>query len=437
MFGFISKLFLVVEMLTEIFLAVKRLLVPQKTLTRGSAKIINVRVITTHCGVLQFAVRHDEIVISLKKNILDAIGESDEDILMQMKLIRSKTGKVLGDFEYLDVLQVKSNEEFVLSYHRSEHVDNEDDLFAPGPCHDEIYAKTSHLIATIVEPAANFDYLLRLDDLKKLFVTLAQECAHVIAMHPHSMKLIMFYRQKMFNYIKTHEDVFKVMCQLGFSPEKVTTALLLNANNYKMTLDWLIDNVKYREVAATRSSKSPRTSSISSNRRNSILSSKFDPASATITERVDGLLEIVRFYAEKDEPVSLDYLSEMIYMGYEVDAAREALRLTKNNIGASCAHIAGEQSPSIMEFRRGISHSSQIYKDLLESADVQEVLSLPESFVSFITFIDKRAFLEAPNSNFYDLMEHIVDSYHEQKHSLAVNQFNNSLIPISALSAPT
>ncbi|KAG5671167.1 hypothetical protein PVAND_001379 [Polypedilum vanderplanki] len=416
-------------MFTELLSSIRNLLWSSRIVNNSSTQLI--KVITSNFGVFIFQIEKHEILLYIKKLFLNAIDETDEEKLLQMKLIHVRTGKELNDFESLEVLKIKSNEEFILIFYRNK--ENEEN-FHHGPKYDEIYSKTKILPTNPnqMRPIANFNYILRQDDLKKIFITLAQECAYIIGIHSYSNKLINFYRQKIHNYISTRKDVFKVLCHLGFPKKHVERALKLSANNYKIALDWLIDNVKYHETTET----SPRLSLTSSNRRYSILSSKFNPNDSTISERVEGLLEIVNFYSEKDEAVFIDYLTSMIFMGYEIDEAREALTLTNNNIGAACAYLAGESNPSILELRRGLSNSSHIYKSLMNSSQVQELLSFPESFVYFLTFIDKRQFeWETFEHSYGDIMEYIVNLYHEEKHSLAVNQFNNSLIPISALSA--
>lgn len=424
-------------MFSQIFTSVKNFLTFQPHKSASSVvKLLNIKVISKDFGILIINVPHNEIVIYFKRIILDNIEMNDDDLIIEMKLIRVKTRKVLTDSEYFDRLNVKTNEEFILTFCRKSYTNLEllpENL--TGPADSEIHAKTFHLRNSHLKPVYRIEWLLGRDDMRKIYITLAQECAYIIGLQPFSNKLIKFYRQKIHNCIKHKESAFNVMCQLGFPADKVTYALRLKANNHKLALDWLIDNVKHQEAVA-RSSKSPRASLISSNRRNSILSSKFTSAS-TINERIDGLLEIVKFYSEKDEPVYMNYLKIMIFMGYDVDEAREALRIVRNNIGAACDYLAKDESPSVMELRNGISTSSLIHKKLIESPKVQWLLSFPETFIYLVNYLDTGFYeWETSAHNNIEYMQYIIQLYHEEKHSLAVNQFNNSLIPISAVSAP-
>lgn len=269
--------------------------------------------------------------------------------------------------------------------------------------------------------------------MRKIFVTLAIESAHQLSVTPFADKLVAYYRLQIQYYIKHCKNVVEVMVQLGFPKRDVKRAMKLKASNPTAALDWLIAN----EVVSNGNHdtfKSPRSSS---QRRASILSSTYEPT-GNILSRVNGLLEIVKFYAEKDELVDQDNLETMVSMGFKVNEAHEALRITRNNVGAATQYLHGDKNPSITELRDGVSKTSQIRKKFLESAQIQQSLSEPHAFAFYITFLDDPLQLNAWKSfsGFGELMTHIIIKYHEEKYVLATNQFNGSHLPISALSAP-
>lgn len=407
---------------------------------RGS---LNLRIVSRKVGVFVITVPIDEIGLYVKQCAFNsALERADGSIsttnfnefLSKFKLLRMRNKKELDDTSSLSGLS--NNEEFLLVTRR-EYLNYEllNGAEIAGPSDSKIYQKTSHLPKVHTTPIYKVNWLLIHDDMRKVIVTLAQECAWLLAPTIYANKLINFYRQRIHNYIKHNDDAFSVMCRLGFPSEQVKLALKLKANNYRQALDWLIDNVK-QDVEADPS-KSPRSSSISSNRRGSILSSSFEFATNT-NECVDGLLEIVKFYSEKDEPVFEENIKQMIYIGFDVDEAREALRVTRNNVGAACAHLLGDKSPSVLELRNGISRTSEVYKKIVEEAKILLHLGSPQTFIFLVNTLNKPSQSLGWDvfSSYGDLMHHLVHLYHDEKHTVAVNQFNNSKIPLSALSCP-
>lgn len=407
-------------------------------------KMLIIRIITKRMEVL-ITVPENENGLYVKQCALGALEERADDSflskkfdesLSNLKLMRVKNNQELHDSDILSSLKLSDNEEFLLTMRR-EYVNYEefDALKFRGPTWNDVLLRTSHLPPISHKPIFRIGWFFMHDDMRKVVISLAQECAYLLAPTVYADKMIKYYRQRITNYVKHHDDVSAVLCQLGFSSDHVEFALKLNANNYRLALDWLIDNVKNPEQPSTTSS--PRTSLISSNRRGSILSSSFESAQ-TINERVDGLLEIVSFYAEKDEPVYEGHIKSMIWMGFDIDDAREALRMTRNNVGAACAYLLGDNNPSILELRNGMSHSSEVYKAVMAEPNIQIHLATARSFLFLVGILKNPSQAMGYDifSSHGELMHHLVHLYHEEKHCVTVNQFNNSHIPISALSAP-
>ena len=371
------------------------------------------------------------------------ILHSQEDgIVGSFKMTRVKTRKEIRDFDVVSNLSVANNEEFMLDHYRIPASDPHR-WYPPGPTLKQIQAATKKVPPSKPQmPLVDISYLLLDDDMRKVFITLAQECAYVLGTTPLADKLIKYFRYRMHYYIKHHENAIKVMTQLGFAKDKVEKAMKLKANNTRAALDWLIDNQPRPEIDenvfnSARSSNTPRSSLITSARRDSILSSSFEPTGDT-EDRINGLLEIVKFYSDMDEIVYDMNIHQMARMGFDDEVAHEALRVTRNNIGAAVAHIQGESNPSITELRTGFSASSKIKQQFMESPEVQLSLSNPRSFLLYINILDKPSQANSwnPLSDIGELMTHIIITYHEEKHISATNQFNESRFVISALSAP-
>lgn len=409
---------------------------------KSSTDSYNFKIITIHDGSFKVTVSQNETVFDMKNIIYLFMIESDEDfpykdgdtndVLTSMKLIRTKTKRLLKDSDHLGRLNLKNNEEFVLTFCRPFNSLPQTSKILPGPTLDEIIEKTKNFPHIKPLPVYNINHLFRQDDLRKIFITLAKEAAYILCTKPHSLKVLQYYRDKVNKYMNKYENAYKVMYKLGFSQDNVKQAMKLNANNYKLALDWLIDNVK--QYDNLRLSKSPRPSLIS-NKRTSILSSSFDLASATISDRLDGLLGIVEFYAEMDEQVSGVNLEKMVQMGYNEKEAHEALRIIRNNIGAACEYIADDTSGSIMDLRVGLDLSCPIYDILMKTPDLQQLLSFSESFIYFNKLLEDHMIEWDPEEKNGQLLRRIIIKYHEEKHSLVTNQFNSPTKPASSSSS--
>lgn len=367
-------------------------------------------------------------------------GISD-NVINSFRMTRTMTKKFVDDFETLQKLKVQNGEEFLLLVNRWPLGDPIDYMYLNGPTDEEILNRTSSIKQTPTSPPTfKVTPMLMQDDMRKVFVTLALECAFVLGMTPLADKLISYFQKRIHYYIKNHKNAEKVMVQLGFKENVVKHALKLKAFNYRLALDWLIENetsVGFETVNATESPRASNTQRTSSSRNNSILSSKYLTPTRNC-DRVDGLLEIVKFYADKDELVYEENIDEMVSMGYEGDEAREALRLTRNNIGAAIAQIHGDKSPSITELRNGFSSLSPLRHKILESPQILKSFMDPQAFCLYINILDNPTQANAwnPTSEVGELLTHIIITYHEEKHATAQNQFNGSRVPISALSSP-
>lgn len=422
--------------------------VPQVTVT---SNVLLLRIVTTKYGMVLVKAPSDENFRFLKKEALEMLvksekfpfafitSEFDDDMLARFKLLRVSTRKEVDDNENLKVLKVKNLEEFFLMIKRPPVIHSLEEQNLAGPTMEQISAKTSSIKQTLdIPPAFRPEDLLLEDDMRKVFITLAEEAAYVIGAMPIADNLIAFYRQRILNYIKNHKNAEKVMVQLGFPSDRVRYAIQLKADNYKLALDWLIENETSSGYDEDYSpTLSPRTSYITSVRRDSILSTKYEPTNRTV-DRINGLLEIVRFYADKDELVYEDSIVGLVVMGYEADVARDALRVTRNNIGAAIAHIHGDRNQSITELRHGLSASSHVREALLESSQVQLTFDKPQFFALYINILDNPSQANSWNvfSDIGDLMKHVIIKYSEEKCYIALNQFNESRLLISALSAP-
>ena len=434
----------------------------------SNVRILKLTVFTTKGRVVTIEVKETEYGRNVKMEALNKFSQitdlpyfSVSGITEQMasffKLIRMSNKKIIEDLQVLEELKVVNNEQFLMVVKRLP-IDENENTTVVSPTEQQIMEKTDHLprppeSPTPASPKLLFE-LVKLNnielDVKRIFITLAQESAYVLAMTPYADKIILYYRQKILNYIKHHNDVSKVLCTLGFSSETVKIALKLKANNSKLALDWLIENEsvdfdnsilineRLSSLRSTpRSSTDSYNDSITSARRDSILSSKYKP-SRMYKDLIDGLLEIVRFYSEIEQIIPEESLKLLTRMGFELENAREALTVTHNNKPAAVEWLLGCRNLSLTEFSQGFTPNSIIRKIILESDEVQESLANPKIFCTFISVLNHPSptNMWSIDPEIGSLMQHIVMTYHEEKNYVAINQFNDSKYPVSALSAP-
>lgn len=424
------------------------------TIVAPDKKNLKLKVAMTTYGIAVIKVANSEVGRCIKKEALEIFAQSakfpfastsegiNDNMIAKFKLIRVKTKMEVEDFEYLKNINVQNNEEFLMIARRSKVDDSLIGENLAGPTEFQIREKTSAVKKSPSSPPIfRINEMLQNDDMRKVFITLAREAAYVLGMSPYADNLIAFYRQRILNYIKNHKNAEKVMVQLGFALDRVQYAIKLKADNYKSALDWLIDNETssgYHDDHDIESPKSSaRASCVTSARRDSILSAKYEPTNQ-MKDRIDGLLEIVNFFAEKDELVYEDNIFDLIVMGYDVEVARDALRITRNNVGAAIAHIHGDENRSITELRHGLSASSKIREQILASPQIQLSLNNPKFFALYINILDNPTQVNSwySYSDIGTLMKHIIIKFHEEKYISAANQFNGSRLPISALSSP-
>lgn len=414
--------------------------------TSSVRDILQLKVVSSKIGIVFVEISNIENGKTLKKICLENILQSGDSLpadtpddindafLDNFKLIRVKTKKEFGNSEVLMEMEVENGEEFFLITRRAVADDPMEKLNLSGPTQFMIDQRTAKLPKSRPHPPPfNINDMLMQDDMRKVFVTLAQESARVLGLTPFADSLIA-YRQRIHNHIKNDKNAIQVMVKLGFRESSVLHAMKLTANHYKLALDWLIQNETSTGTDESLSNE-PRTSmTVTSARRKSILSSTFSPLT-NAKDRIDALLEIVHFYAEKDEVVYDENIALMKSMGYDTETSQEALRITRNNVASAVAFILGDDNPSIIELRCGLAMSSTVRQKFMESPEILTSLSKPRFFSLYVSVLDFPSQYWNPYSDIGSLMTHIIVTYQEEKHFNATNQFNQSRLSISALSA--
>jgi hypothetical protein len=164
----------------------------------------------------------------------------------------------------------------------------------------------------------------------------------------------------------------------------------------------------------------------------------------SIKDKVEGLLEIVRFYSDRnDESNGLqDSINTLINMGFQMEEIQKALRITCNrNPSANYSHAAVcewllENSSTSQNSNNALREScfveKHILKILLSTPQIQMSLSSPKFFIAYCSMLENYSSL---NIFFNDiesqnLLQHILRTYHEER--IYFHNFSN---PSSSLSS--
>ena len=92
-------------------------------------------------------------------------------------------------------------------------------------------------------------------DLRKILSEIAKYSAYILGSLPFGEKLIKYYRQKIIMSLYNHQDIVKLLVDMGFSRENVLRALKLHGNNYTLALDWLVENVSKSSIEPLESTE--------------------------------------------------------------------------------------------------------------------------------------------------------------------------------------
>lgn len=135
---------------------------------------------------------------------------------------------------------------------------------------------------------------------------------------------------------------------------------------------------------------------------------------------MEGLLEIVRYYSDKNEEANglEDTINTLINLGFPMSEIEQALRASRNNSTAACEWLLeNSSSQNSSALRESIFVESHILRILLKSPQIQMSLSSPKFFISYCSMLENYSSL---NIFFNDLesqslLQHILRTYHEER----------------------
>lgn len=188
------------------------------------------------------------------------------------RLIRSSTKVAFKDIHSILNSHVQNGEEFLLISKRTDgniqHVMNVQ--HSHGPTEKEILSRTRHL--PLIRSSISAGLNLSMDsaffqsdlqhDLRKILSEIAKYSAYILGSLPFAEKLIKYYKQKILMSLNNHQDIVRLLTEMGFSRKNVLRALKLQGNNYSLALDWLVENVEKEDDAVAEEEEGQSNNSL-------------------------------------------------------------------------------------------------------------------------------------------------------------------------------
>lgn len=229
----------------------------------SSADLLYLRIVNTRLGIISLQVSYFDSGLQIKEKAIKKLEASHSpslpfsDDIHCYKLVRSSTQRTFRDYDSILGSNVKNLEEFLmLSRRANSAIDNLLKAHSRGPTEKEILMKTKHL--PLIASAQSTTLNMSMDtaffqgdlqhDLRKILSEIAKYSAYILGTLPFAEKLIKYYRQKILMGLYNHQDIIKLLVDMGFSQENVLRALKLHGNNYSLALDWLVDNVSKTSI---------------------------------------------------------------------------------------------------------------------------------------------------------------------------------------------
>ncbi|XP_035779604.1 ubiquitin-associated domain-containing protein 1-like isoform X2 [Anopheles albimanus] len=386
-----------------------------------------------------------------------------EELADRYRLIRAQNKLVFADDDLLDTADVRDYEEFLLVAKRIETLLIEEGL--KGPTSAEILTATRHIpLSRINQASVNFNLgMLQGDDLhqdlRRIIVSLSKASAFVVGAGPCAEKLITLFQQRLINRKRHQISSIETLLEMGFSLDKINQALQITKNVFPAAIDWLIQHDSTAKLFNCDRSASPGSSlsatastaphNPNTNNRRKVSDADNDSGSLstpsstresideveeekdTFTrkqENVAKLLEIVRLYSEKSVEADPDLLLSISEMGFDESSVREALVATHNSKSAACEWLLGNRAKSVQGLKDEHPVESPILRVLMASPQVQISLGNPRMFIALISMLDNYSTMTMwfTDNDTSSVLGHILRTYHEEKHILAINQFNNA-----------
>ncbi|XP_050087446.1 ubiquitin-associated domain-containing protein 1 isoform X2 [Anopheles aquasalis] len=439
----------------------------------GTDQKVSLKIISPRGGMVDVVVCRTTNGRQLKMHSLEKFASNSftmphfssnlDELADRYRLIRAQNKLVFRDDDLLVAADVRDYEEFLLVAKRIETPHIEEGL--KGPSSAEILTATRHIpLSRINQASVNFNLgMLQGDDLhqdlRRIIISLSKASAFVVGAGPCAEKLITLFQQRLINRKRHQISSIETLLEMGFSLDKINQALQITKNVFPAAIDWLIQHDSTAKLFNCDRSASPGASlsatasttpnNPNTNNRRKVSDADNDSGSLSTPsstresideieeekdpftrkqENVAKLLDIVRLYSEKTVEADPDLLLSISEMGFDEGSVREALVATHNSKSAACEWLLGNRAKSMQGLKDEQPVESPILRVLMASPQVQISLGNPRMFIALISMLDNYSTMTMwfTDNDTSSVLGHILRTYHEEKHILAINQFNNA-----------
>ncbi|XP_053680831.1 ubiquitin-associated domain-containing protein 1 [Anopheles nili] len=406
------------------------------------------------------------------------------------RMIRSHNRQIFRDTDQLANSNVRDEEEFLLVAKRIDATTSDESLEGPSPAEILAATRHIPLSrinqASVNFNLGRYQSDLQ-QDLRLIMISLSKASAYVHGTGPCAEKLIALFQQRLINRKRHQISSVETLLEMGFSLDKINQALHVTKNVFPAALDWLIQNdstarffncdkntsgasasatTNQIQTASPGSNDQPGSSATTAGgtlysarkKSNNDSDSRSGSSASSFGNSVDGeddrqknedgrvedeeqtdslqvkrdnitaLLEIVRMYSEKTVVPMPGLVKSIAEMGFEEESIREALIATQNNQTAACEWLLGNRSKSVQGLNDGLPEESPILRVLMGSPQVQISLGNPKMFIALISMLENSSTMTMwlSDNDTSAVLGHILRTYHEEKHIVAINRFNNA-----------
>ncbi|XP_037033085.1 ubiquitin-associated domain-containing protein 1-like [Bradysia coprophila] len=241
------------------------------------------------------------------------------------------------------------------------------------------------------------EIMLRCDvksDIRQILISLAKSSAFVIGASPYAAQIILMFKERLIR----QNDLYQLDSLPHCSVQKTLKAET-TGNNWEQKTKFLELNERFLETHFLNSSSQEST------KRN-----------------IEALLEIIRIYAYKHVTTKSN-LKEIIWkMGFSKDDVEDALKVAENNYVDACRWLMRTNN----NYNDGLLKDSPMLKALITSPHIQLSFSSPKIFIAYISILDNYSSINLwlSDAETAGVIGHVLRTYHEEKHILAINQIS-------------
>ncbi|KAJ6647276.1 Ubiquitin-associated domain-containing protein 1 [Pseudolycoriella hygida] len=232
-------------------------------------------------------------------------------------------------------------------------------------------------------------------DIRHLLISLAKSSAFVIGAGPYATQIILMFKERLIR--RNSNDLFQLDAMSQFFVQEKQLS-----DNHGNVCD---SKGKLLELNEQFSESKLNSSTCKSTKKN-----------------IEALLEIIRIYSYKHITTKSN-LKEVIWnMGFSKQDVANALEITENNYVDACKRLMRIHN----KYNDGLLKDSPMLQALITSPHIQLSFSNPKIFIAYLSILDDYSSINLwlSDAETAGVIGHVLRTYHEEKHILAINRIS-------------